>query len=305
MIGMMKMNKFSTTTNKIFDREFGIMQTKVKAVFVRAEKKTHWWFSKVDELNKHVVNPKKCLKKPKKGKKPKKDCVKLAAEKVKIAAKVATPVPAKVVPKVATPVPAKVVPKVAAVKPAPVKASPANTTTKKATATANVAKKITKAADDSDADADADGDVSDPSLSPSRLLQVAPAKAAVAAKPVPAKAAVAAKPVPAKAAVAAKPVPAKAAVAAKPVPAKPTPAPVVINKKLSSDFVGLKLKPAGRALYVRRIKAITKDFLHKIEERLKVFNNQSAWGANRVKVFTGTCKKIDLILVPKYARQVG
>ena len=69
--------------------------------------------------------------------------------------------------------------------------------------------------------------------------------------------------------------------------------------------MGLSLKPTGRASYLERIKETRDYFLIKIQQREQVFKTQSAWGAARVKHFTGACKKVDLILVPKYARQVG
>merc|ERR1711935_1058154 len=62
------------------------MKTKIDYEFKRANKKINLWFEKVNELNKQVIDPKKC-KPVKKGKKPSKICAKLAAKIQEAAAK--------------------------------------------------------------------------------------------------------------------------------------------------------------------------------------------------------------------------
>jgi hypothetical protein len=62
MIASKKNNMAYMLTTKVFAREIGKMDSKIKWESKRAVKKTEKWFTRVNNLNKKVVDPKKCQK---------------------------------------------------------------------------------------------------------------------------------------------------------------------------------------------------------------------------------------------------
>jgi len=290
LIAMKKNTGANVITKKIFQREVGVMKTKIDYEFKRANKKINLWFEKVNELNKQVIDPKKC-KPVKKGKKPSKICAKLAAKIQEAAAKAKAllikkvvpvqKVPAKTVPVTKPQVPAKTIPAKAAAKTTPAKATTP-----------------TPPAPDAEEEAESSADEAEAGLR--RMLATPAPTKPVAAKPVTTTPA-AAKPVAPKP-VAAKPVAAKPVAATPAAPTKAPEIPVVFKGKLSNGIVGLTALPGGVHSYKERIPKIEAGFVKKLTFRLAVAKDQALWGANRVKFFSGACPKIDAILIPKYAR---
>jgi hypothetical protein len=294
-----KNNMAYVLTTKVFAREIGKMEGKIRSETKRAAKRTEDWFAKVNTINKKVVDPKKCQKK--KGKLGK-DCTMLKAKVAKAAARIvkaaAKPLAKlKALSKKAVAAGKKAVSEVKKIaapakkvdaKTAPVPKSKAQAKTKTA---ARRRLQHTWAAGPVAAKPAAAGPVA------AKPVAAGP----VAAKPV-AAGPVAAKPVAAKP-VAAKPVAAKP-VAAKPVAAKPVAA-IVITGKLKPSYIGLHAKPDGVQSFIAHMIRHRKRWEGKVAKRQNLFAMQNTWGSERVRHFSGKCPRLDGLLMKKYARHTA